>query len=123
MEAALIFFKHPIELFLNTVLICLIAWIFSMPIEAIAVGLLIEGIIETFHHANINTPKKLRWLSLFIQTPEMHLIHHQRGLHKYNYVTFLWDRVFGTARVPIEWQGEQGLSLKNGIKGVFWCQK
>jgi sterol desaturase/sphingolipid hydroxylase (fatty acid hydroxylase superfamily) len=87
------------------------------------VWLLKEGVIATYHHANINTPKKMRWISLFIQTPEMHLIHHQKGLHRYNYVTFLWDTVFKTARIPKNWDDELGLNLKNGIQDIFLCKK
>lgn len=123
MEVALIFFKHPLEIIANSLLIYSVAWLLSLPIEAVAIGLLIEGVIETYHHANINTPKKMRWISLFIQTPEMHLIHHQKGLHRYNYVTFLWDTVFKTARIPTNWNGELGLNLKNGIKNIFLCKK
>lgn len=123
MEVALIFFKHPLEIVANSLLIYSVAWLLSLPIEAVAIGLLIEGVIETYHHANINTPKKMRWISLFIQTPEMHLIHHQKGLHRYNYVTFLWDTVFKTARIPKNWDDELGLNLKNGIKGIFLCKK
>lgn len=69
MEVALIFFKHPLEIVANSLLIYSVAWLLSLPIEAVAIGLLIEGVIETYHHANINTPKKMRWISLFIQTP------------------------------------------------------
>lgn len=123
METALLFFKHPLEIIANSVLIYVIAWLLSLPVEAVAVGLLIEGIIETYHHANINTPKNIRWISKFIQTPEMHLIHHQKGLHKYNYVTFLWDTVFKTAKIPENWDEELGLNLKNGIKDIFLCKK
>lgn len=123
METALIFFKHPLEIIANSCLILAIAWFFSLPIEAVAFGLLIEGAIETYHHANIKTPKRMRWISKFIQTPEMHLIHHQKGLHKYNYVTFLWDTVFNTARIPEEWDDELGLNLENGIKDIFLCKK
>jgi len=123
MEASLIFFKHPLEIVLNTLLIGSLAWVFNLSIESIAVALLIEGIIETYHHSNIKTPSKLRWIAPIIQTPEMHLIHHERGLHRYNYVSFLWDFVFKTARIPKNWQGEQGLILKNGIKGIFLCEK
>ncbi len=123
METALIFFKHPLEIVANSLLIFTIAWALSLPIESVAFGLLVEGIIETYHHANIKTPKKLRWISVFIQTPEMHLIHHQRGLHKYNYVTFLWDTVFKTSRIPEEWDGELGLALKNGSIDILWCRK
>ena len=49
-------------------------------------------------HANIRTP---RLLGYFIQRPEQHGLHHQRGVHAYNYGNFsLWDLLFGTFRNP-----------------------
>lgn len=51
-----------------------------------------------FQHANLRTP---RWLGYFIQRPESHAIHHQRGVHAFNYADLpLWDMVFGTFHNP-----------------------
>jgi sterol desaturase/sphingolipid hydroxylase (fatty acid hydroxylase superfamily) len=59
-----------------------------------------------FGHANVRTP---RWLGYFIQRPENHALHHQRGVHAYNYGDIpLWDMVFGTFRNPASWQGQAG---------------
>ena len=34
-----------------------------------------------------------------MQTPELHSVHHQYGVHAYNYGDIpLWDRLFGTYR-------------------------
>jgi len=39
------------------------------------------------------------WVKYFIQTPELHSIHHQLDVHRYNYADLpLWDRLFGTYR-------------------------
>jgi sterol desaturase/sphingolipid hydroxylase (fatty acid hydroxylase superfamily) len=49
-----------------------------------------------FQHANLSTPA---WLGYFIQRPESHNIHHQRGLHRYNYADLpVIDMLFGTFR-------------------------
>jgi sterol desaturase/sphingolipid hydroxylase (fatty acid hydroxylase superfamily) len=49
---------------------------------------------EYFYHSNLRTP---RWLGYFIQRPEHHSIHHQLGVHGFNYGDItLWDRLFGT---------------------------
>jgi len=62
--------------------------------------------MAVFTHANLRTP---RWLGFVIQRPEAHAVHHQRGLHGYNYGTLaLWDAVFGTYRNPAVRQGEAG---------------
>ena len=50
-----------------------------------------------------------RWLAIFCQRPEAHCVHHQRGLHRFNYSDLpLWDMLFGTFRNPLRWQGEAG---------------
>ena len=41
-----------------------------------------EIIKKRLYHSNIKTPK---WFRYFIQTPELHSIHHQFGVHKYNF--------------------------------------
>jgi sterol desaturase/sphingolipid hydroxylase (fatty acid hydroxylase superfamily) len=65
------------------------------------------GIFASFlQHANIRTP---RWLGYIIQRPESHGIHHQRGVHGYNYADLpLWDIVFGTFRNPAVWREQAG---------------
>ena len=53
-----------------------------------------------FQHANLKTP---RWLGYVIQRPESHIIHHQRGLHRYNYCDLpVIDMLFGTFRNPVD---------------------
>lgn len=59
-----------------------------------------------FQHANLRTP---RWLGYIIQRPESHGIHHQRGVHAYNYSDLpLFDIIFGTFRNPKTFEGEVG---------------
>jgi sterol desaturase/sphingolipid hydroxylase (fatty acid hydroxylase superfamily) len=44
-----------------------------------------------------------------IQRPESHGVHHERGVHRYNYADLpLWDIVFGTFRNPRRWDGKAG---------------
>jgi sterol desaturase/sphingolipid hydroxylase (fatty acid hydroxylase superfamily) len=59
-----------------------------------------------FQHTNLRTP---RWLGTFIARPESHSVHHQRGVHAFNYSDLpLWDMVFGTFRNPAEFDAECG---------------
>jgi len=52
--------------------------------------------LAVFQHADMRTP---RWLGYVVQRPESHAIHHQRGVHAYNYADLpLWDMLFGTFR-------------------------
>lgn len=100
MEAKISFYRHPVEVIFNTFVILFVAKIFGLSIEMICAMLLIEGILECFHHSNIhhNSFKYIDWL---IQTPEMHLLHHEYKLHKYNYSPLaFWDLIFLTHKKP-----------------------
>jgi sterol desaturase/sphingolipid hydroxylase (fatty acid hydroxylase superfamily) len=66
----------------------------------------IATFIAFFNHSNIRTPQ---WLGYVIQRPENHALHHERGVHAYNYGDIsLWDQVFGTFKNPKTWAGEAG---------------
>ncbi|MFO0764939.1 MAG: sterol desaturase family protein [Patescibacteria group bacterium] len=89
------FYKHPIEMAVNSILISLIVYgFFGGSIEAAAWYNVFAVFGEFFYHMNVCTP---HWIGYFIQRPEHHSIHHQTGVHQYNFgdLTF-WDRLFGT---------------------------
>jgi sterol desaturase/sphingolipid hydroxylase (fatty acid hydroxylase superfamily) len=67
--------------------------------EAALIASGLATLLSLFQHANIRTP---RWLGYVVQRPESHGIHHQRGVHAFNYSDLpLWDIVFGTFRNPV----------------------
>ena len=94
-EVVTSFYKHPVEILSDSILSALILY----PL----LGCSMMGAFwynffgatgEYFYHANLKTPK---WLRYIIQTPELHSIHHQFDVHKYNFGDIpLWDRLFGT---------------------------
>lgn len=94
-EALTSFYKHPIEILADSALSAIILYVL--------LGSSLEGAFwfnffaatgEYFYHSNFKSPK---WLKYFIQTPELHSIHHQLDVHKYNYSDIpLWDKLFGT---------------------------
>jgi len=91
------FYKHPVEMAADSLLTgFLIYCVFGGTAEAGAWTSLFGAAGEYLYHANIKTP---RWLGWFIQRPEHHSIHHQLGVHQYNFgdITW-WDRLFGTFR-------------------------
>lgn len=100
-EVVTSFYKHPVEIFSDAVLSALVLY----PL----LGCSMMGAFwynffgatgEYFYHANIKTP---RWLRYLIQTPELHSIHHQYDVHKYNFADIpLWDRLFGTYKDTTE---------------------
>jgi len=64
--------------------------------------------------AHIKSP---RWLKHFIQTPELHSIHHQLDVHKYNYSDLpLWDKLFGTYKDTDEFTEHCGFPRNNERK-------
>ena len=95
------FYKHPIEILTNALL--------SAAVLYPLLGCSVLGTFwynffaatgEYFYHANLKTPV---WLRYFIQTPELHSIHHQYDVHAFNYGDIpLWDRMFGTYRDATE---------------------
>ena len=90
---------HPLEIAvfvaLSTVTTTLVL---GLRPEAAALTGFVAQFYSFFQHLNVKTP---RLLGYFIQRPEAHFVHHQRGVHAYNYGDFpLWDLLFGTFRNP-----------------------
>lgn len=124
METKIAFYRHPIEIVINTVYLFLLGkCLFDLPFEVLAIALAIEGCLESFHHSNIRMPKKLMWLGYIIQLPGMHLVHHEYGLHKFNYAPFLWDTVFNTVKINNEWDGRLGFSDSHNIPSLLIFRK
>ncbi len=124
METRIAFYRHPLEILINTLyLIILGKIVFSLSFEVIAIALAIEGCLEAFHHANIKIPEKFSRLGYLIQLPDMHLVHHEYGLHRYNYAPFLWDSVFGTVKIPKQWDKRLGFARSAQISEFFFFKK
>ena len=89
------FYKHPVEMAADALLSATIAYLL--------LGISLEGAFwfnffaatgEYFYHGNFKSP---RWLKWFLQTPELHSVHHELDVHRYNFSDLpLWDRLFGT---------------------------
>jgi sterol desaturase/sphingolipid hydroxylase (fatty acid hydroxylase superfamily) len=94
-EAVTSFYKHPIEILADAILSALILYpLLGCSLMGMFWYNCFAGIGEYLYHSNIKTPK---WFRYFIQTPELHSIHHQFGVHKYNFGDItIWDRIFGT---------------------------
>jgi sterol desaturase/sphingolipid hydroxylase (fatty acid hydroxylase superfamily) len=98
-------FMHPLEMvvFVGTGSI-VVAVLGSSPQAAFASGYALY-LLGLFLHLNVRTP---RWIGYIVQRPEMHAIHHQRGVHAYNYSIPVWDMLFGTFRNPSQCNAEAG---------------
>lgn len=101
------FYKHPLEILLNGLLSSAIVYlVVGLSREAATLAVLLTGLAELFYHWNVRTP---RWVGFFVQRPEMHQIHHERGRHACNYGDLpIWDMLFGTYANPARFEGECG---------------
>ncbi len=99
---------HPIDMTGWALLGSLVlVGVFGISAEAGVVINLIGSFMAMFTHANIKTP---HWLGYFIARPEMHAVHHERGVHRYNYADLPWfDMLFGTYRNPREAPTKAGI--------------
>ena len=74
--------------------------------EAAIVASTIVTLLAIIGHANVRTPA---WLGYLVQRPENHALHHQRGVHRYNYADLsIIDMLFGTFRNPRTWDEQAG---------------
>ena len=101
------FYKHPFEIFTNGVLSSAILFFgVGLGAEAATIAVLLTGLAELFYHWNVKTPY---WLGFLIQRPESHCVHHEEGLHAYNYGDLpVYDMLFGTFRNPRRWEARCG---------------
>lgn len=98
------FYKHPVEILANGLIIGFFSFtVLGISTEAGGWVTLYSALGEYFYHMNIKTA---RWVGYFIQRPEMHRIHHERGKHFSNFADFpVWDMLFGTYKNPETYQG------------------
>lgn len=101
------FYFHPLDI-IGFTLVGSVGLVFLTGIAAEA-ALLASGlttILAFFQHSNLRTP---RWVGYLVQRPESHSVHHQRGLHAYNYADLpIMDMLFGTFRNPARFHSENG---------------
>lgn len=101
------FYFHPFDMIGWALLgSCALVLGIGLTAEAALVVSVVAAFCTIFQHANVLTP---RWLGYLVTRPESHSVHHERGVHAYNYGDIpLFDMLFGTFRNPREWQAEAG---------------
>jgi len=101
------FYFSPMDMIGFTALgsLCLVMTVGITPTAATAV-LVSNVFLGVFQHTNVKTPQ---WLGYVLQRPESHSVHHERGLHYFNFSDLpVWDLVFGTFRNPADYAEQQG---------------
>jgi sterol desaturase/sphingolipid hydroxylase (fatty acid hydroxylase superfamily) len=100
------FYFSPLDIFGWAVVGSLSLTVVGLDAQATTWFLYVTTLMAVFQHANLRTPQ---WLGYIIQRPESHSVHHQRGVHRWNYSDLpLWDLVFGTFRNPPDFAPETG---------------
>jgi sterol desaturase/sphingolipid hydroxylase (fatty acid hydroxylase superfamily) len=92
---------HPLDVIVSTTLSILVSVFFlGLNLRVVAIVNALQFFLSLFPHWNVQTPK---WVGYFIQRPEEHILHHQRGVHSGNYSDWpFWDKLFGTYRCPVD---------------------
>jgi len=97
---------HPFDIALQAGIGSLAPALLGASADAAALAGFIGFAAAMFQHMNVRTPQ---WLGYVIQRPEMHSVHHARGVHAYNYGNFSFmDLLFGTFRNPKDFSAEAG---------------
>lgn len=100
------FWFSPADMVTWTLLPSIVLTLLGLPAQAATIVLLTITFLAIFQHANVRTP---RWLGWFVQRPEMHTVHHARGVHHYNYADLpVFDMLFGTWRNPVGYEHDTG---------------
>jgi sterol desaturase/sphingolipid hydroxylase (fatty acid hydroxylase superfamily) len=106
MDLAGMTYSHPLDTLAAFGLTGLAVALLGVSPAAGAVAGFLGFFTAVVQHSNIKTP---RLLGYFTQRPEAHGLHHERGVHAYNYGSFpLWDILFGTFRNPETFPAQYG---------------
>lgn len=101
---------HPIDMAIFNLLPILVS-VFVLGLDPMASAIIgvIGAFVSMWQHWNVRTP---HFLGYFLQRPEQHNVHHQVGVHGYNYGDLsFWDLLFGTFANPREFDGEVGFDV------------
>lgn len=112
------FYKHPLEILSDALLSAIVLYpLLGCSMMGAFWYNFFAATGEYFYHANFRTP---RWLRYFIQTPELHSIHHQYDVHNYNFADIpMWDRLFGTYKDSTQFAVRCGFPV--GAEQRLWA--
>ena len=99
------FRQHPFETLWRHSFQTAGALLLGAPTRSVAIYLSLSALNAQLEHAQVAWPPRLERLArLLFVTPAMHRVHHSRLQHdtdtNFSNILSLWDRVFGTFRVP-----------------------
>lgn len=112
------FRHHPAEALTQASIDAALALLFGFPPQAVLLYGGVVLVVQTFHHGNVLLPARLKPLSSWLITPDIHRLHHSKlyAENNSNFGNFipLWDRLFGTLRKEPEGEFQTGLPEFSG---------
>jgi sterol desaturase/sphingolipid hydroxylase (fatty acid hydroxylase superfamily) len=106
MDLAGMSYGHPLDTVLTFTLTGLATALLGLSPAAGALAGFLGYAYAVIQHSNVRTP---RALAVLFMRPEQHGLHHERGVHAFNYGSFpLWDVLFGTFRNPSGFPAQYG---------------
>ena len=111
-EAITSFYKHPVEIVADSAIAAaMLGPLLGCSPDGVMWCSTFAAIAEFSYHSNYKSP---HWLKYFIQTPELHSLHHELDVHAGNYGDLpIWDRLFGTYRDADEFAPQCGFPHDN----------
>lgn len=122
-EVLTAFYVHPLDsLAANLLNVCVAYLVFGASAWGTGLAIFYVSVFNLIAHADMKTP---RWLGFVTQRPEMHRLHHERGVHARNYGLPIWDILFGTYANPVSGAVECGFAPENAaqIRAMLLMQK
>ncbi|MEO8302115.1 MAG: sterol desaturase family protein [Rhizomicrobium sp.] len=109
---------HPAEAVVQALFDAALALAFGFSPQAVLLYGGLALVVQTFHHGNVMLPARLRPLSRWLITPDLHRLHHSRAYAENNSnfgnLIPLWDKLFGTLRTEPEGEFQVGLPEFSG---------
>lgn len=97
---------HPFDIGVQALVTTVVVAMLGVTPDAAALAGIANVFLAVFQHLNVRTPT---WLGYLLQRPEGHSVHHERGVHAYNYGNLsIWDLAFGTFRNPARFSETAG---------------
>jgi sterol desaturase/sphingolipid hydroxylase (fatty acid hydroxylase superfamily) len=117
------FRTHPLETVATLLMKAGLVMLLGVPLLGIIIYEVIVATMALWIHSNIRVFRPLdRVLSWIVVTPSLHRVHHGSDPEEYNHnfglVLTIWDRLFGTFRMPTGDVSGPGLDLPSGTRSA-----
>ena len=111
---------HPVEDVVLSGIYWIVATVLGMPASVAGLYAAVVFVMGGIQHGNFSLPSCVeRWLQPFLNTPDLHLIHHSASMSEansnYGAVLSIWDRLFGTF-TQISRRDQQAIVF--GVRGL-----